>query len=290
MRCLYSSLVLAVVFAAGNAFAEAAPEVKGALKVNGAEIPIKFVCLLQHDNEEGMLDGPELRMLLADREVDSGLLKGIALDQLDTMAREGKVRGLILRVDPKKEPREVHGTLLIAPASAQASLPFFTQSGSETSIKKLEIKDGKASVELDYASTGDSAFEDMPKFEYKLAFTAPIRPNDKITARLTGAEAVKSPQAKVAMDFEKAVRSGDLDAARKLDLGKRMLMIDQAVKEMGKEKFLEQARQFIADPATREKQLSLVVVRGKGAIVVFKEEHSRTTVPLVEVDGVWKIE
>jgi hypothetical protein len=273
----------------GAAYADPASEVKGTFQVNGAAIPIKCVYLLQHDNEEGVLDGPELRILLTDREVDPSLLSEIVLSQLDSLAHAGKVRGIVIKLDPKKEPREMHGTLLMAPGSAQASLPFFTESGSETSIKKLDIKGGKATVELDYASTGDSAFSDMPKFSYKLSFTAPIRANDPITARSKGADAAKSVQVKTMMAFEKAVRSGELDAARKMATESRFQQIDQAAKQMGKEKFLEQARQWITDPAVREKQSAEVIVRGKRAVVVFDEGGARNPSYLIEDGGIWKV-
>lgn len=290
MRTLLISLSLASTFAMGSAHGEATPEVTGTLEVNGDKIPVKQVYALQHDNEEGLLDGPELRLLLVDREVNPDLLGGLILSALDDMARAKQVRGLIIRFDPKKDPREVHETLLVAPESAQATLPFMTSSGSETSIKKLEIKDGKVSGVVESKSADDSIFPDMPKYSYHLTFTAPIRSTPPITAKLKGAEALASPQAKLVLAFEKAVRDGDFDAARKLAVDSRMHELDQMVQQVGKAAFLEQAKQMIPENAVHAKQLTDVVVRGKHGFVIFKEEGSRTPVPVIESGGTWKVE
>jgi hypothetical protein len=206
------------------------------------------------------------------------------------MARAKKVRGLIVRFDPKKDPREVHETLLVAPASPQESLPFMTESGSETCIKRLEIKDGKVSGEIESKSSDDNTFPDIPKYSYHLTFAATIQTNDPITLRLKGTDALNSPQAKAVLAFEKACREGDFDAARKLATDDRMRQLDQFVQKAGKAVFLEQAKQMIPDNAVHAKQLADLIVRGKHGFVIFDEEGSRSPIPVIEAGGTWKVE
>ena len=66
---------------------------EGSFQVNGAAVPLKNVYLLQHNNEEGALDGPELRILVADREVDIEVLKPIMLSDLDTWRAPARFAG-----------------------------------------------------------------------------------------------------------------------------------------------------------------------------------------------------
>jgi len=276
------------LLASGEGFAQAGSEVKGTLEINGATVPIKYAYALQHNDEEGFLDGPELRILLSDREVDPGLLGDLVLSRLDTMAREKKIRGLLLKLDPKKEPREIHGTLLEAPASPQASLPFFTQSGDTTSIKKLDIKDGKVSGVLEEKLSEDSVFPDTPKYGYNITFTAPIQAAAPVTARPKGEEALKSPQAQAILVYEKALREGRIEDAAKLATPEKFGQLEQAIQQMGKPAFLEQVKQFIPEAAVREKQIAEVIVRGKNAVVVIVEEGGRIAAPVTDTGGVWK--
>lgn len=283
-------LSTACLLAASGGFTEPASEVKGTLEINGATVPIKYAYILQHNDEEGFLvDGPELRILLSDREVDPALLGDLVLSRLDAMAREKKIRGLILKLDPKKEPRGVHGTVLEAPASAQTSLPFFSQSGDSTCIKKLDIKDGKVSGVVEDKPSEDSAFPDTPKYGYNITFTAPIRANDAVTARPKGEEALKSPQAQAVLAYEKALREGRLEDAAKSATPEKYRELEQVIQQMGKPTFLEQVKQFIPETAVREKQIAEVIVRGKRAIVIIKEEGGRIAAPVIDTGGgVWK--
>ncbi len=273
---------------ASTCFSEPAADVKGNLEINGTQVPIKFAYALQHNDEEGFLDGPELRILLSDREVDPGLLSDLVMSRLDTLAREKKIRGLILKFDPKKEPRELHGTLLEAPSSPQASLPFFTQSGDSTSLKKFEIKDGKASGVLEEKPSEENFFPDTPKYGYQITFTAPIRQADAITAHLKGEEAAKSPQAQAVLAYEKACREGRMEDAEKLATPGKFGELKQAMEQMGKATFLEQVKQFIPETAVREKQIKEVIVRGKHATVVITEEGGRICAGVIDAGGTWK--
>src|SRR5690606_10116988 len=86
------------------------PELKGTLTVNGTEIPLAHVLVLDFDDAEGMGDGPELRVLFSDQKIDTAALEAPILFNLDALARAGELQGVLLRFDPAAESREVYGT------------------------------------------------------------------------------------------------------------------------------------------------------------------------------------
>src|SRR5512135_2349275 len=100
MRLLWLSLLL---FASlpQDVFAIDPGRVQGSFQVNDKAIALTQAYAHLHDNAEGLLDHPkELRILLVDREVPQEALAGISLLPLEQMAREGRVQGLLLRLDP----------------------------------------------------------------------------------------------------------------------------------------------------------------------------------------------
>jgi len=285
--CMFALLGWVVACCAS---AEPVSTATGTLEINGKAVPIKYAYAFQHDNEEGFLDGPELRIAVTDREIDPALLGGVLSLDLDAAAKKKDVCGLLLKFDPKKESREINGTLLYAPSDPRAPLVSFTRTDDDTCLKKLEIKDGKVTGILDEKAPEKSPSEDMPKYGYHIEFTAAIRTNDPITARFKGAEAVKSPQAQAVIAYEKALREGRIEDAKKLATPERFSKMGQAIEQMGKDVFMEQVKQFIPDTAAREKQITDVIVRGKHAVVVMVEKGSRTPGTVIESGGGWIVE
>src|SRR5512147_805309 len=73
---------------------------KGSLRVDGRTIALTHAYVHRHDNEEGLLEGRELRILLADREVPESILAGVRTAALEKLARGNGVQGVLLTVDP----------------------------------------------------------------------------------------------------------------------------------------------------------------------------------------------
>src|SRR5262245_6840359 len=95
---------------------------KGALRVGDDTIALTHAYAHLHDNAEGALDRPtELRVLITDREVKQETLRGLVFLPITTLAREGKVRGLLVRFDPA-DPTKVEVTLLLPPVNPMATL------------------------------------------------------------------------------------------------------------------------------------------------------------------------
>lgn len=96
--------------------------VQGSLQGNGKAIELTQAYAHLHDNTEGLLDRPqELRLLLVNGEVPQEALAGIAFLPVEQMAREGRVQGLLLKLDPN-DHRHLVLTLLYPPAEPGQTL------------------------------------------------------------------------------------------------------------------------------------------------------------------------
>src|SRR5947207_858010 len=88
---------------------------KGTMRVGNDTITLTHAYAHLHDNAEGALDRPtELRVLITDHEVKQETLRGLVFLPVMTLAREGKVRGLLLRFHPGDLTR-VDVTMLLQP-------------------------------------------------------------------------------------------------------------------------------------------------------------------------------
>jgi hypothetical protein len=134
-------LVLLCASLPQDVFAIDPGRVQGFLQVNDKTIALTQVYAHLHDNAEGLIDRPkELRLLLVDREVPQEALADIAFLPVEQMAREGRVQGLLLRLDPSDNKRLLV-TLLYPPTEPGQTL--MTQTVSTTGRKPpIELKIG----------------------------------------------------------------------------------------------------------------------------------------------------
>lgn len=262
---------------------------KGTLKVDGQVISLTHAYAWQYDNEEGLLDAPELRILLTDREVSPSLLSGAYLVHLDMSAREGKVRGLLLTVDPGHPSQSLHGTLLYPPTKPQGSLHFFSISNTEGVFEKFDLGKDRVAGEVRYREKGDPDVGFRP-FEYAVSFSAPLLRDEPITAKLTGRPALESPPVQALLAYERALLAGDLEAARRRSSPEGFKQTEALMAQVGKDTFLEMMRQEIPDSATRQRQIRQVFVRGLRALVIFQMGEMKGAQMMVQVNGVWLVE
>lgn len=124
MRSWLLALVL-LLLPAHAAFAIDVGTAQGSLEVDGVTVPLTHAFAHLHDNADGVRQRPrQLRILLADRAVPQEALAGIALVSLLRMAREGRVRGLLLQLDAD-QPRR--GMVTLLRPSVDASQPAAMQ-------------------------------------------------------------------------------------------------------------------------------------------------------------------
>jgi hypothetical protein len=258
---------------------------KGKFTIDGKDVALKHALVLDFDDAEGMGDGPELRILFSDAPVAQSELESPILFNLDALAREGKLQGVLLRFDPKAESREVYGTTYATPSNPQTSMPFFTLGGDAGGVDSLKVADGALSGSVSGSDDGDVDFG-TPAYTFDITFTAPITKATPVKV-LQGKEAMATDQMKTYLKFEEAMGKGDLDTIRKMTTPEKSKQMDEFIEQMGKEAFIEMAKQMVSDPATREKALKGLYMRGDNTTIVFDDENGMMSVNLKKKGDVW---
>lgn len=242
---------------------------KGSLQVGGTNVPLKYSFAHLHDNAEKLLDSPkELRIVLADREIPQEALAGIAFPPVMQMARDGKVRGLMLRLDPDNR-KQVVVTVLYAPKDPQLSLMTQTiGGGSQDALKKLSIGNNRVIGEIEYRDSRSDGSADIPKLDYAIQFSAPVFNELPVTADLKGKEAYDSSQVRVLRDKARALAKGDFAALRRISTERANRATDAFLAQAGAQA-KAYAKEAAADIEQSLKKLQRVVVRGERAVAIF---------------------
>lgn len=287
MRHLLAAILTASLGLAGSAGAAGTGKADGSLSAGTASVELRTAYATQYFNEEGLADGPELRILLADRKVDLDLLAGPTADAIERIARKGELQGILLRLDPTQLAKApVRGTLLMQPPSPSDSLMHFTITGDSGGFDALQVSKDRVQGKVQFQSAAGTS----PAFGYRSAFSARVV-QDRPTARLIGARAQESPPAKTVLAFERALLDGDLATVSAHTTPARFAGLDADFVRVGAAVFLEQVRAQLPDPAMRPRQIREVVIHGSRAwVVMIKEDGSRTIAALVHTDGVWKVD
>lgn len=260
--------------------------VQGSLQVNDKAIVLTQAYAHLHDNAEGLLDRPkELRLLLVDREVPQEALAGIAFLPVEQMAREGRVQGLLLRLDPNDHQRLLV-TLLYPPAEPGQTL--MTQTVSSTGRKPpIELKIGsfnRVGGAVEHHEERQSETRGMPRLNYSLRFSAPLFHEIPVTAVLVGQAAQNSPQMRVLREKARALEKGDFASVQRLSTAGANRRTRAFLAQAGPEAE-SLAKQAAAEMEESTKCLQRVVLRGDRAVAIFagKQWHN-----FVREGGEWK--
>ena len=256
---------------------------KGSLVVDGRTIPLAHSYAHRHDNEEGLLDGPELRVLLTDRKVPHTLLAGIHPARLTELARKGEVAGVLLTLDARKPAAGMRGVLLAGEKNPQKSLTSFSLSSGDGGFRKLTIGDNRLLGEAHHQSLRGS-----PAFEYSATFSAPLFREEPMTEKLAGARAVESVPFKSFALYYAALRAGEVETARQLATPETFREVDALIARAGRAEALKMIREMSAVPGVRDKPQ--VFVRGRNALIVFQAEGSRGMQSLTQAGGKWLVD
>lgn len=248
--------------------------VQGSLQVNEEAIALTQAYAHLHDNVERLLDFPqELRLLLVDREVPQEALAGLAFLPVQEMAREGRVRGLLMRLDPNDHRRYLV-TLLYPPAEPGHSL--LTQMVSSTGQKAaIELNVGtfnRVGGMVKYPDEGVAGAMGLTKLAYSLRFSAPLFHEPPVTAVLVGQAAKDSPQMRVFREKTRALAKGDFAALQRLAT-ERANRREQAFLAPAGPKASAFAKAAAADMEQSAKRLKRVVVRGERAVAIFADNQ-----------------
>jgi hypothetical protein len=261
---------------------------QGTLQVNEETIPLSQAYTHLHDNAEGLLDRPkELRVLLVDREVPQETLAGISVvEPLDEMVKDGRVRGLLLRMDPAANSY-VLVTLLYPPADPREAL--MTQTISATghkAMKSLQIAGNRVMGEIEQQQSTESSFAGFPKVGYSIRFSAPLFHELPITADIKGEAARRSPQGLALREKARALAKGDIGAVRRLSTDRANRRLDNFISR-GAEEYMTMIKQEGAEMEVSLKSIRRVVERGDRAVVIWKGD---SWITMFRKGGEWKID
>ena len=269
--------------AAGKKGAVTMPQ--NVLTVNGETIQLKHFRALLHDNAEGLLDlHKELRILITDREVPADALDGLTMLPVLQLAKDDKVQGLLIKLDPS-DLGVAYVTLLRKPVAPQISLMTQTVSSSNTEVVgNFNMGNGSVSGVMEHHEKGDSFFADMPTMSYAVSFRMPLDHVSVITSDLKGNAAQKSPQAAILAKKGEALMKKDFALLRTLQTEAayrrgEMLLSNPA--------FQEVLPEMGAEIKKSVGHISRLIVRGKRAVIVF-DDHSWNE--FVDESGEWKSE
>lgn len=240
--------------------------VQGSLQVGGSMIKLTHAYAHLHDNAEKLLDRPrELRILLADREAPQSTLVGIAFLSAKETAHDGKLRGLLIQMDPD-DRRQAVITLLYPPTDRAHSVTTISLGGSADVVRNLSMANNRVGGEI------ESGPRDASKVEYRAKFSAPLFNEPAITADLNGKAAHDSPQVRVLRERARAITTVDLEALRRISSARAYSMIEDFLKDAGaREKAY--AREIGTSAEEQLKNVQRVVVRGDRAVVIFSPDE-----------------
>lgn len=281
MRQLLILLSLLSV-ACGQVFAIDPGTVQGSLKVNGNSVELRHAYAHLHDNAEGVLEHKELRILVADKEVPASALAGLVFLPVQEMARQGQVRGLLIRLAPNN-PNEVMVTILFPPDPGESlTNQTLGASGGARVFKDWQLNKQRVLGAIERGDEGASS-SDMPKIEYSLRFSAPVFSEPAITADLKGKAAQSSPQVAVLRKKAQALARGDFAAVKKLSTARAYQRNEQFLASPEAKSFAKEAGVAMEKGL---RKIQRVVARGDRAVAIFAGKSEWTT--LVREGGVWK--
>jgi len=258
----------------------------GTLHVGKETITLTHAYAQLHDNTEGLLDRPkEMRILIVDREVKQEALNGVAFLPAMAMAREDKVRGLLLTFDPN-DRNNVLVTFLYPPDSPAESLRAQSRMNSAGVMKNLNITDQRVVGEIEDREQRESRFLDMPAINCATSFSAPLFHEPKVTQDLKGQAAKNSPQVKVLRAAVVALKKADFEALRKISC-ERANRQTEAIFAQDPAQVATFARAAGEELAQSLAKVQRIVVRGNRAIVIFPDKSWRN---LERVDAEWKLD
>ena len=266
-----------VSLAAMPALAAAAP-IEGTVTLDGQPIAIGHVLARLHDNAEGVIGKP-LLIVVSDRPVPPGALDGLGEPAVSSLALAGKLRGLLIRIDPAK-PYEASLVVLDKPAEAGRGLAsVFVGAKEQPAIEGLVVGAGKVAGTFRRPVGGAQAIDLTFAFRIDTALTR----EPAVTADLKGAAMHSSAPYRAAVAYAEAMQKGDRAAQDRLvsrALRERMAGYpDQAA-------ITERLKAVGATMKTTQlPKVHRLVERGSRATLLI---DSRAWITMVREDGEWK--
>jgi hypothetical protein len=258
---------------ASAAAAQDAPQVEATMRFNGGTLKLTKVLVLQNGNEEGLADGPRLRIFLSDRDIPLAAAGAAGILRAKAYAREAGINGVLILADPAGKPGAAEASLLNAPGMQPGSFASVT---STNAVTQLKVTASRAS--------GSISIDDAP-VELHATFDAPLTA-DPVTTDLKGKAALGSAPVQALIAFREALRKGDMAGIAQYATAARQKEISAFRARAGDTAFQEALKQA-PDGASVTKTIKRLVVRGTTASVVLE---SGDVAELVQEGGGWKVD
>ncbi|HXP76981.1 MAG TPA: hypothetical protein VN823_22795 [Stellaceae bacterium] len=272
-RPLALAAAIACALWSSGARAEDAAQVDATLRYNGQALKLTKVLVLQNGNEEGLEDGPRLRVFLSDGDIPVTVAGAAGILRAKTYARDAHINGVVILADPTGRSSDATASLLNAPGLEPGSFASVT---STSAFAALKVTASRAS--------GSASIDDAP-LELKAKFDAPLNP-DPVTSDLKGKAALGSAPVQALIAFRDALRKGDMAAVAKYATAARQKEIGDFRAKSGDAAFREALKQA-PDGASVTKTIKRLVVRGTTASVVIEGGE---VAELVQEGGAWKVD
>jgi hypothetical protein len=274
MRYRHLALAAAISSALSiGAGAQEAAQVDATLRVNGKTLKLTKVLALQNGNEEGLEDGPRLRIFLSDGDIPIAIAGAAGVLRAKAYARDTGIDGVVILADPAGKSRDAVVSLLNAPGLEPGSFASVTSGNAFGEIKVTAARVSGA-ISIDGAPV-----------ELKAKLDAPISA-DPVTADLKGKAALGSAQVLALIAFRDALRKGDMVGVAKYATAARQKEIGAFRARAGDAGFRE-ALAHAPDGASVTKTIKRLVVRGTTASVVLENGE---VAELVQEGGAWKVD
>jgi hypothetical protein len=286
-------VVLLTAMAPGLAAAEPDGKVEGWLEAKGERIPLTHIFAAMENDVLERGDNENMVILVSDKPLPPELRKAAKDYTLwaGEQARAGEMQGVVIVIDPETNVwsrghrlSKAHGLTFYSHTSTSPEGRLLHFERAEAG--KTEIA-GKVSMREPMRGIDES---DGP-WQIEAEFRTPVVQQDPITAKLTGAEALKSPQYKAVMAFLQASKRKDVEQIKKTMDSNSQATFAQMIAELGRADALKMMAEMAAESLKMKD--AEVVVRGSTAEVKLKRtgKNSREEVAMkVALDGgTWKM-
>ncbi len=276
----------------GAAVAHAAADgASGKLRVGEREFALNSAFAVMEQNMLAEGDQDKLTVLLTDAPVPEELrnASGAWFFWAQKQAKAGTVHGLILTINPATGVWD-RGQLLTL-----NGFMFYTETGSSPEESRLSFAaDGpigdRAGGKVRMKEPMPTMQEDDAHWSVEADFRCAVIPRPAVTATLTGAAALSSPQYRAVLAFLEACRKGNVEAIRAaVDAHSRESL--GAMIASNKQEALKMFAHMAAD--TTALKLAKIIVRGESAQLQFVDPRRgadvQQSMSVLLVDGEWKI-
>lgn len=272
-RGLALAVLIGCTVLAVGAAAQDAAQVDATLRFNGKALKLTKVLVLQNGNEEGLEEGPRLRIFLSDGDIPLTAAGAAGVLRAKAYAREAGINGVVILADPAGKVIGAEASLLNAPGMEPGSFASVTSTSAFTELKVTASR-----------ASGSISIDDAP-VALKAKFDAPLSA-DPVTTDLKGKAALGSAQVQALIAFREALRKDDMAGIAKYATAARQKEISAFRAKAGEAAFREALKQA-PDGASVSKTIKRLVVRGTTASVVLEGGE---VAELIQEGGAWKVD